>query len=107
MAVLHEKGARVSYSDPFVPTLSGRGWPGGYALHSTPLDPATVASFDCIAILTDHRVVDYKTLVAAAPLIVDTRNTIKQSHPHVYRLGAPRPAERAEAAESEPLSATA
>jgi UDP-N-acetyl-D-glucosamine dehydrogenase len=92
MAVLHEKGASVSYSDPFVPTLSARGWPGGYELHSTPLDPSTLASFDCVAILTDHRSVDYKTVVSAAPLIVDTRNTIKESHPHVFRLGAPRPA---------------
>ena len=91
-ALLHEKGARVSYVDPFVPTLSARAWPGGYDLHSTPLDPATLAGFDCVAILTDHRTVDYKTLVAAAPLIVDTRNTIKQPHPHVFRLGAPSPA---------------
>jgi UDP-N-acetyl-D-glucosamine dehydrogenase len=105
MAVLHEKGARVSYSDPFVPTLSGRGWHGGYDLHSTPLDPATLAGFDCIAILTDHRTVDYKTLVAAAPLVVDTRNTIKQSYPHVFRLGAPRPNAIAEAAEAETAGA--
>jgi UDP-N-acetyl-D-glucosamine dehydrogenase len=89
MAVLKEKGASVSYSDPFVPTLSARAWPGGSDLHSTPLDPATLAGFDCIAILTDHRIIDYKTLVAAAPLIVDTRNTIKQPHPHVFKLGAP------------------
>jgi UDP-N-acetyl-D-glucosamine dehydrogenase len=105
MAVLHEKGARISYSDPFVPTLSARGWPGGYELHSTPLDPTTLAGFDCVAILTDHRSVDYKTLVAGSKLIVDTRNTIKQAYPHVFRLGAPQPANIAESAEAEPASA--
>jgi hypothetical protein len=105
MAVLKEKGAVVSYADPFVPTLSARAWPGGYELHSTPLDAATVSGFDCVAILTDHRAVDYKTLVAAAPLIVDTRNTIKQAHPHVFKLGAPRPAATVEPAE--PVNETA
>jgi UDP-N-acetyl-D-glucosamine dehydrogenase len=99
MAVLKEKGARVSYSDPFVPSLSSRAWPGALDLHSTPLDPATLASFDCVAILTDHKTVDYKTLVAASALIVDTRNTIKQSYPHVFRLGAPRPADAVETTE--------
>jgi UDP-N-acetyl-D-glucosamine dehydrogenase len=108
MAVLHEKGARVSYSDPFVPILAARAWPGGYELESTPLDPSTLAGFDCVAILTDHRTVDYKTVVSAAPLIVDTRNTIKESHPHVFRLGAPRPAaaDACEIADGVPASAT-
>src|SRR5499427_4063758 len=103
MAVLQEKGAEVSYSDPFVPTLSARAWPGGRDLHSTPLDSTTLAGFDCVAILTDHRIVDYKTLVAGAPLIVDTRNTVKQSHPHVLKLGAPRQADAV--APAEPASA--
>jgi len=90
MAILHQKGASVSYADPFVPTLTARGWLGGCELHSTPLDPSTLASFDCVAILTDHRTIDYKTIVAAAPLIVDTRNAIKASYPHVLKLGGPQ-----------------
>jgi UDP-N-acetyl-D-glucosamine dehydrogenase len=102
MAVLQEKGAEVSYSDPFVPTLSARAWPGGRDLHSTPLDSATLAGFDCVAVLTDHRIVDYRTLVAGAPLIVDTRNTIKQLHPHVFKLGAPRRADTVAPAEPAP-----
>ena len=73
-----------------MPTLSARAWTGE-ELQSTPLDAATLSGFDCVAILTDHRAVDYNALVAAAPLIVDTRNTIKQAHPHVFKLGAPRP----------------
>jgi UDP-N-acetyl-D-glucosamine dehydrogenase len=104
MAVLQEKGAEVSYADPFVPTLSGRAWSGGRDLHATPLDPATLARFDCVAILTDHRIVDYKTLVGAAPLLVDTRNTIKQSYPHVFKLGAPRPTDAVESTESVPAA---
>jgi UDP-N-acetyl-D-glucosamine dehydrogenase len=94
MGLLHEAGVRLSYFDPFVPTLSARAWPGRYELTSQPLTGSALAEVDCVAILTDHRSIDYDALVAAAPLIIDTRNTIKGSHPHVFRLGAPKPAEQ-------------
>ena len=93
MSVLFEKGARLSYFDPFVPVLSGRAWAGGYDLESiSSLSASSLADIDCVAILTDHRSIDYRALAAAAPLIVDTRNTIEERYPHVFRLGAPRPA---------------
>ena len=101
MGILHAKGARLSYSDPHVPALGARAWAGGYALQSRPLNATTinggsgVASVDCVVIVTDHRAVDYNGLVATAPLIIDTRNAIKQECPHVFRLGAPRPAHAA------------
>src|SRR5262249_17671388 len=91
MGLLHQKGAQLCYSDPHVPTLSGRAWLGGYDLESTPMSAAAVADVDCVAILTDHRAFDYHTLVTAAPLIVDTRNAIGEPHPHVFKLGAPQP----------------
>jgi UDP-N-acetyl-D-mannosaminuronate dehydrogenase len=47
-----------------------------------------LAGVDGVAILTDHRACDYDAIVAAAPLVVDTRNAIK--HPHVLKLGAPQ-----------------
>jgi UDP-N-acetyl-D-glucosamine dehydrogenase len=90
MGLLHQKGARVSYSDPFVPALTARAWPGGHALTSVALDATTLANVDCVAILTDHRQIDYPGLVASARLIVDTRNAIKEGHPHVFKLGAPQ-----------------
>jgi UDP-N-acetyl-D-glucosamine dehydrogenase len=91
MGLLHERGARLSYVDPFVATLAGRSWKGGYDLQSTAIDAAALAAFDCVAILTDHRSIDFEALVAAAQLVVDTRNAIKSKHPHVFRLGAPQP----------------
>jgi UDP-N-acetyl-D-glucosamine dehydrogenase len=103
MGLLHERGARLSYVDPFVPTLLDRAWKGGYDLASSTLDPSVLAEVDCVAILTDHRIVDYQALAAAAPLVVDTRNAIKSRHPHVFRLGAPPPPRavaRTEAAEA-------
>jgi UDP-N-acetyl-D-glucosamine dehydrogenase len=92
MGLLHEQGAQLCYADPHVPTLAARAWAGGYDLRSRQLDLPTLEGVDCVAILTDHSAFDYDTLVAAAPLIVDTRNAIKQAHPHVFKLGAPPPA---------------
>jgi UDP-N-acetyl-D-glucosamine dehydrogenase len=91
MALLHAKGARIQYADPYVPSISARGWAGGYELTSVDLTPSVLARADCVAILTDHRLFDYDMIVASAPVIVDTRNAIKRSHPHVFRLGAPGP----------------
>jgi len=89
MAVLESRGARVAYSDPHVPELPARAWAGGRTLDSVALGPATLAAFDCVAILTDHSGVDYDLVVEHADLVVDTRNTVKRAAPHVFKLGAP------------------
>jgi len=90
MGLLDQKGAIVSYADPFVPALPGRAWPGGKDLTTETLDPLTLSGVDCVAILTDHTSVDYAALVRNAPLIVDTRNAIKGAASHVFKLGAPQ-----------------
>ena len=88
MHLLQARGAEISYVDPYVPRLEPAH--GGFDLQSLPtLDAGTLRSFDCVAILTDHRVFDYAAIVRDAPLVVDTRNAIKQAAPHVFRLGAP------------------
>jgi UDP-N-acetyl-D-glucosamine dehydrogenase len=104
MSVLQQKGAVVSYADPFVPVLDARHWAGGRTLHSVDtLDAATLKQFDCVVIITDHTAFDYRSFVQHATLIVDTRNAIKDRAPHVYRLGAPATQEPA----AEQVSATA
>ena len=89
MSLLHARGARVAYADPYVPTLQARHWAGGVDLESLELTPAVAGDFDCVAILTDHRVFDYNALVVSASLVVDTRNAVKGDHYHVFRLGSP------------------
>jgi UDP-N-acetyl-D-glucosamine dehydrogenase len=89
MALLEKRGARLSYVDPYVDTLEGREWGGGYDMRSQPLDPKTFADADCVVILSDHKAFDYDDLAEAAPLVVDTRNAIKRAYPHVFRLGVP------------------
>jgi UDP-N-acetyl-D-glucosamine dehydrogenase len=91
MHVLHERGAEVSYSDPHVPVLRARDWPGGRELRSTPLTRETVSSFDCVVVVTDHRAIDYAMLSASARLVVDTRNALgRVAGQHIFKLGAPQ-----------------
>ena len=52
----------------------------------------SIAQYDCVVIVTDHKAFDYKALVEEADVIVDTRNAIKEPHPNVFKLGAPRAA---------------
>jgi UDP-N-acetyl-D-mannosaminuronate dehydrogenase len=49
-----------------------------------------------VVIVTDHKAFDYVALLDEADLIVDTRNAIKQPHPNVFKLGAPRASGAAE-----------
>jgi UDP-N-acetyl-D-glucosamine dehydrogenase len=94
MGLLHAKGAAVSYADPFVPEVHGREWPGGFDIRAVELTRSSIVQYDCVVIATDHKAFDYAALVAEADLIVDTRNAIKEPHPHVFRLGAPGPEQR-------------
>jgi UDP-N-acetyl-D-glucosamine dehydrogenase len=89
MALLHDKGGQVRYHDPYVPTLPGREWRGDRDLASVALTSAELSAADCVVIVTDHRAFDYSVITKAAKLIVDSRNAIKGTHPHVFKLGAP------------------
>ena len=99
MALLHQKGAKVRYADPYVPTLAARAWHGGFDMQTEPLTAAAIADADCVAILTEHRTVDYDMVLRSARLVVDTRNAIAGKHPHVFKLGAPAPAMTLETAD--------
>jgi UDP-N-acetyl-D-glucosamine dehydrogenase len=91
MHLLQQRGAELAYADPYIPVLADAAWPGHGELKAVALTPDTLARFDCVVIVTDHQAFDYDALVAEADLIVDTRNAIKQPHPNVFKLGAPRP----------------
>jgi len=105
MGLLHAKGARLSYTDPYVSRLAASAWPGGYELWSVSPDRLPILSIDCLVVLTDHRAFDYDALAAVAPLVVDTRNAIKRTYPHVFRLGAPKAVEQPARPSSELIAA--
>ncbi len=70
---LRASGATVFYHDPLVPEFSEVDPP----LKSVSLTPELVGSQDAVVIVTDHRSVNYRSLVGHAPLVVDTRNATK------------------------------
>jgi UDP-N-acetyl-D-glucosamine dehydrogenase len=81
--MLSEKGARVSYTDPYVSTLEM----GSCTHTSQTLDENTLMNQDCVVIITGHSNVDYSLVVKHAPLIVDTRNALKGfSGNHIIKL---------------------
>ncbi len=68
--ILEERGAVLSYHDPYVPSteLNGR------KRSSAPLTASTLRHCDCAVVLTNHSNVDYALVARHAPVIVDTRN---------------------------------
>jgi UDP-N-acetyl-D-glucosamine dehydrogenase len=87
MRILTDKGAILSYNDPFVPTLRL----GGRSINSVEVTPAVVESQDCVVILTDHSAYDFEKITAASKLVVDTRNATKnlgKFKDRIMKLGA-------------------
>jgi UDP-N-acetyl-D-glucosamine dehydrogenase len=87
MRMLSEKGADLIYNDPYVPTLRL----GKNTISSTQLSLEVVAQQDCVIILTDHSEYDFKAVVAAARLVIDTRNATKDLNAftnNIIKLGA-------------------
>jgi UDP-N-acetyl-D-glucosamine dehydrogenase len=81
--MLIEKGALISYTDPYVPKLTV----GSHILTSQALDSAVLSGQDCVAIITAHSKIDYAQIARHAPLIVDTRNALKGfSGSHIIKL---------------------
>jgi UDP-N-acetyl-D-glucosamine dehydrogenase len=78
MELLARRGAVLAYHDPHVPvvppTREHRHFAG---LRSVALEPADVAAFDAVLIVTDHDAVDYQALVNAARLVADSRNATR------------------------------
>ena len=72
--LLGKRGAKVTYSDPFVELLRA----DGAVPEMASVDPVEgSAAADCVVIVTDHRKFDYAKIVERAKLIVDTRNALK------------------------------
>jgi UDP-N-acetyl-D-glucosamine dehydrogenase len=72
MHLLKRRGARLTYSDPFI----GKVQVDGLELAAVAPEAAAGAA-DCVVIITDHTAFDYAALFEQAQLIVDTRNALK------------------------------
>jgi len=73
IGLLRDKGAEVSYYDPYVPAFEEDGW--GLTTVGDPL--AAAQEVDCVVIVTDHEGVDYEAISNAAKLVFDSRNALK------------------------------
>jgi len=83
MKILADKGAILSYTDPYVPKVHEE----GFALDSVDIAAARLPTVDCVVILTAHSELDYDRVVREARLVVDTRNALQGCDAaHVIRL---------------------
>src|SRR3989338_378593 len=68
-SLLENKGAALSYLDPFVPEIMLE-----EHLYKSVEKNTALSGYDCVVILTDHTDLNYRDLLDKARLVVDTRN---------------------------------
>jgi len=85
IGLLDQKGALVSYYDPYIPSLQHE----GKQMESERDLIDAVREADCVVIITNHSSFDYEGILQNARLIVDTRNAlgkIGRESTKVFRL---------------------
>lgn len=85
ISLLQERGAVVSYHDPYVPSLP-KMRRHDLDLQSAPLTPQTLPLYDAVLIVTAHTCIDYSMVVEHAQLVIDTRNATKGVGMHRDRI---------------------
>ncbi len=85
ISLLQNKGAKVSYNDPYVPQSYGhRDYPG-LKLNSVALTEKMLKEFDAVIIATAHSDYDFEWIAENSSLIIDTRNAIKKKRNNVVK----------------------
>ena len=82
--LLLEKGVEVVYNDPYVQSFSL----DERDFTSIPWENH-LAGADCAIIITDHNLYDWPTIIRESPIIIDTRNALKDidiDHTRLIRL---------------------
>ncbi|HTR96444.1 MAG TPA: nucleotide sugar dehydrogenase [Candidatus Acidoferrales bacterium] len=83
MEKLRERGARIDYCDPHVPSIQF----AGETMRSVPFTATSVRRFDCVVIATAHRAFHYANVLRWSKSVVDTRNALKgQRSKKIVRL---------------------
>lgn len=85
ISLLQEKGAKVSYNDPYVPHSFGhRDYPD-LNLKSVALSGRKLREFDAVIVATAHSAYDFEWIVKNSSLLIDTRNAIKAKRKNVVK----------------------
>jgi UDP-N-acetyl-D-glucosamine dehydrogenase len=79
---LQQRGADVSYHDPYIPRFTR----GDLHLTSRELSPEVLQSMQCVVMVTDHSSYNLEQIRIHAPLIIDTRNVFGRTDEHIIRL---------------------
>ena len=78
MEILQDKGAILTYSDPYIARLHKMRKYDFSHMSSAPLTEELLKKHDAVLIATDHTGIDYQWLVTNSPLVVDTRNATRE-----------------------------
>ncbi len=84
MEKLRALGAEVAYSDPHVPEFPVMR-EHHFDLSSTPLTAASLSSFNCVLLATDHSRFDYPFIKAHSKLIVDCRGRYQETAENIVK----------------------
>lgn len=84
--LLQQRGAKVSYHDPYIKNAKPMREHNITHMRSIPLTPENLKKTDCVLISTDHSTVDYDLVCRHAPLVVDTRNACKDVKANTHRI---------------------
>jgi UDP-N-acetyl-D-glucosamine dehydrogenase len=84
--LLAARGAKLDYNDPYFPQLHKMRHYNFAGMKSVPLDPKTIAGYDCVLIATDHSSYDYQMIAEAAQMVVDTRNATRRITRHRNKI---------------------
>ena len=77
LEIFKEKGAKVSYSDPYVKKLfKTRKY--HYDMKSVKITDKGIKEYDLVVLSTDHTDFDYKLIASNAKVIIDTRNAFEK-----------------------------
>jgi UDP-N-acetyl-D-glucosamine dehydrogenase len=77
--LLNERGAEVRYHDPHVPELT-KSRKYDFDLKSVTLDDEALEAADCVLVVTNHRVIDYKRVANLSKIVVDTSGVVPKIH---------------------------
>ncbi len=73
--IIEERGGKTEYHDPYVREIPATREHGDLkGRRSVDLTEATIREFDAVLVATDHDSIDYRAIIAWAPLVIDTRN---------------------------------
>lgn len=84
MELLRAAGAVLDYADPHVPEFP-RMREHHFDLKSVELSPTTLASYNCVVLLTDHDQFDYAMIAEHSQLLVDSRGRYRTPFPTLVK----------------------